>query len=77
MTKYTWEELRKESELVSELSNAVRCQIYGEMDCFRTLRYWEKRIPELQEHPNELAEALTYALDKAASRSLFCVGEKQ
>jgi len=77
MTKYTYEEMRQESELVAELSNAVRHQIYGEMDWFRALRYWEKRIPELLEHSNELAEALTYALDRAASRSLFGVGEKK
>jgi len=66
MTKPTFEEFKKKSELIAELSNVVRHQVYGEMDWVRARTYWKTRLPELLENADELAEALTYALDKAA-----------
>jgi len=72
MAKPTFEEIKKQSELIAELSDAVRHQVYGEMDCVRARTYWKTRLPELLENADELAEALTYALDNAAlKRSRF------
>jgi len=68
MAKPTLEEVKKQSALIAELSGVVRSQVQGEMDCVRARTYWKTRLPELLEHADELAEALTYALDKAAAR---------
>jgi len=68
MTKPTYEEVKKQSELIAELCDAVKSQVYGEMDGIRARTYWKARIPELLEHADELAEALTYALNNAALR---------
>jgi len=66
MTKYTYEETRKSSELVAELSKAVKSQLYGDMDWVRARTFWKKRLPEMLDQPDELAEALTYTLYAAS-----------
>jgi len=66
MASPTYEEFKKNSELIAELSNVVQSQVYGEMDWVRARTYWKTRLPELLEHADELAEALTYALASAA-----------
>jgi len=66
MANPAYETFKKESELIAELSRIVELQIYGEMDWVRTRAYWKARLPELLEHSDELAEALTDALSNAA-----------
>jgi len=65
MATPTYEEVKKKSELISELSGVVNHQAYGLMDWVRARTYWKTRLPELLENADELAEALTYALDRA------------
>jgi len=71
MAKRTAEEDEKQSKLISDLTRFVHGQVHGDIDWVSARTYWKKRIPELLEHPDELAEALTRALDKAASRDRF------
>jgi len=66
MAKLSYEEIEKQSELIAELSAAVRSQIFGEMDWVRARTYWKTRLPELMEHSSELAEALACTLNNAA-----------
>jgi len=66
MSRLTPEVIKRQSEFIAELSDVVRHQVYGEMDCVRARTYWKTRLPELLAHADELAEALTYALDNAA-----------
>jgi len=70
MAILNYEESKKQSELIAELSQVVRQQVHGTMDWVRARTYWKSRLPELLQNTDELAEALTYALDRAASSSL-------
>jgi len=62
----TREEMKRQSELIAELSHVVNHQVHGLMDWVRARTYWKSRLPELLQNADELAEALTYALNRAA-----------
>jgi len=68
MAKRTVEEAEKQSKLISELTRIVDGQVKGDIDWVSARAYWKKRMPELLEHPNELAEALALALQGRIAR---------
>jgi len=66
MTTSDLKAAQTKAEIIEELDHVVVQQVYGDMDWVRSRAYWKYRLPELMEHTEELAEALTYALNQAA-----------
>jgi len=63
-TTPSFQQTKEKAELIQELTTIVAQQIRGDMDWVRSRAYWEARLPQLD--PALLAEALTYALQRAA-----------
>lgn len=63
-TTPSFQQAQEKAELIQELTTVVEQQIRGDMDWVRSRAYWEARLSQLDSAL--LAEALTYALHRAA-----------